>query len=48
MAYLASTYHVDPGKLEAVGLGQNGLQVPTGPNVPEALNRRVVVINLGG
>jgi len=48
VAYLASTYHVDPGKLEAVGLGQNGLRVPTGPNVPEALNRRVVVINLGG
>jgi outer membrane protein OmpA-like peptidoglycan-associated protein len=48
VAYLASTYHVDPGKLEAVGLGQNGLRVPTGPNVPETLNRRVVVINLGG
>ncbi len=48
VSYLATAYHVDPGKLEAVGLGQNGLRVSTGPNVPEALNRRVVVINLGG
>jgi outer membrane protein OmpA-like peptidoglycan-associated protein len=46
--YLASTYHVDPGKLEAVGLGEDGLLVKTPAQTPEARNRRVVVVNLGG
>jgi OmpA-OmpF porin, OOP family len=45
-AYLATTFHVDPSKLEAVGLGQEGLLINTPPQTPEVRNRRVVV-NLG-
>ncbi len=45
--YLASAFHVDPGKLEAVGLGEDGQLVKTPTQTPEARNRRVVVVNLG-
>ena len=46
--YLASTYRVDAGKLDAVGMGEEGLLVKTPPQTPEIRNRRVVVVNLGG
>jgi len=46
-AYLAKTFSIDAGKLEAVGMGEDGLLVKTGKGVPEARNRRVVVVNLG-
>ncbi|GGG20986.1 hypothetical protein GCM10010964_06490 [Caldovatus sediminis] len=45
--YLIQRFNVDPARLEAVGLGQTQLLVPTGDNVPEARNRRVQVLNLG-
>ena len=46
--YLALTWGVDRAKVEAVGMGQEELVVPTGPNVAQPRNRRVTVINLGG
>lgn len=46
--YLAMQFHIDRAKLEPVGLGQDGLLVPTPAQTPEARNRRVVVVNLGG
>ena len=46
--YLASTYRVDPSKLEPVGMGEDELLVKTPAQTPEARNRRVVVVNLGG
>jgi OOP family OmpA-OmpF porin len=45
--YLASAYHVDPSKLESIGMGEDGLLVKTPAQTPEARNRRVVVVNLG-
>ena len=47
-AYLAKKHGIDRARLEAVGMGQEGLMVDTGPNVAEAKNRRVLVVNLGG
>ena len=46
--YLASMYHVDPGKMQPVGMGQEGLLIKTPNQTPEPRNRRVVVVNLGG
>ena len=46
--YLASTYHVDPSKLQAIGMGEDGLLVKTPAQTPEIRNRRVVIVNLGG
>ncbi len=45
--YVAKTYGVDPSRLQAVGMGEDGLLVPTPPQTPEPRNRRVQVINLG-
>jgi OOP family OmpA-OmpF porin len=45
--YLATKYHVDRSRLTPVGMGQDGLLIETGPGVPNADNRRVVVVNLG-
>jgi len=45
--YLVSRYGIDRGKLSAVGMGEDGLLVETGPQVPNAANRRVLVVNLG-
>ncbi len=45
--YVAKTYGVDPNRLQAVGMGEDGLLVPTPPQTPEPRNRRVQVINLG-
>lgn len=47
LEYLSSHWHVDRAKVETVGMGEDQLLVPTGPNVPEPRNRRVTVINLG-
>ncbi len=46
--YLTSTYRVDPSKLQAVGMGEEGLLVKTPAQTPEVRNRRVVVVNVGG
>ena len=47
-AYLAKTFHVDPAKLESIGMGEDGLLVKTPTQTPEVRNRRVVVVNVGG
>jgi len=47
VAYLSSTFKVDPSRLEAVGKGEDGLLVPTPDQTSEPRNRRVVVVNLG-
>ncbi len=46
--YLASSHHVDPGRLQAVGMGEEGLLIATPNQTPEPRNRRVVVVNIGG
>jgi OOP family OmpA-OmpF porin len=45
--YVAKKFGVDPSRLEAVGLGEDGLLVATPPQTPEPRNRRVQVVNLG-
>ena len=45
--YVAKKYGVDPSRLQAVGMGEDGLLVPTPPQTAEPRNRRVQVINLG-
>ncbi len=44
---LVTRYGVAPARLEAVGLGETRLLVPTPDGRAEARNRRVQVINLG-
>ncbi|MGC8476083.1 MAG: OmpA family protein [Acetobacteraceae bacterium] len=46
-AYLEQTFGIQPSRLVAVGMGEQGLLVPTPPQTPNAANRRVEVINLG-
>jgi OOP family OmpA-OmpF porin len=48
VAYLEQKFGVNASRLEAVGMGERGLLVPTPPQTPEPRNRRVTVINLGG
>lgn len=45
--YLAEKFGVQSNRLEAEGVGEAGLLVPTPPQTPEPRNRRVQVINLG-
>ncbi len=45
--YLVSKFHVDPSRLEPVGMGQDQPLVPERVNVPEPRNRRVTVVNIG-
>lgn len=45
--YLASNFHVDRNRLEPIGMGEDGLLVPTPDQTPEPRNRRVVVVNAG-
>ena len=47
VAYLTGQFNVQPSRLEAVGMGQENPVVDSGPQTPEARNRRVQVINLG-
>jgi OmpA-OmpF porin, OOP family len=47
VSYIARKYGVDPSRLQAVGMGEEGLLVPTPAQAPEPRNRRVQVINLG-
>lgn len=46
--YLEKSFGVVPTRLEAVGLGEDGLLVATPPQTANAQNRRVKVVNLGG
>ena len=46
-SYLEQTYGIPASRLEAVGMGEKGLLVPTPDQTPEARNRRVLVVNKG-
>jgi outer membrane protein OmpA-like peptidoglycan-associated protein len=46
-AYLETKFGVGAAKLNAVGVGQDDLLVPTPDQTPEPKNRRVKIINLG-
>jgi OmpA-OmpF porin, OOP family len=46
-AYLEKKFNVSASRLEAIGMGEKGLLVPTPPNTDELRNRRVQVINIG-
>lgn len=45
--YLASNFHVDRHRVEAIGMGEDGLLVSTPDQTPEPRNRRVQVVNVG-
>ncbi len=45
--YLASNFHIDRSRVQAIGMGQDGLMIQTPPQTPEARNRRVQVVNIG-
>jgi OOP family OmpA-OmpF porin len=47
VAYISKKYSVDPSRLQAVGMGEQGLLVQTPAQISEPRNRRVQVINLG-
>ena len=47
VSYIESKYGVPASRLEAIGMGEQGLLVQTPPQTPEPRNRRVEVINLG-
>jgi len=47
VSYLASKFNIDKARLTPVGMGEDGLLVPTPANTPEPRNRRVQVVNLG-
>jgi outer membrane protein OmpA-like peptidoglycan-associated protein len=44
--YIVKKFDVDPGRLQAVGMGEDGLLVQTPPQTAEPRNRRVQVINI--
>lgn len=45
--YLVSKFGVDKSRLEAIGMGEEGLLVQTPRQTPEPRNRRVTVVNVG-
>jgi OOP family OmpA-OmpF porin len=45
--YLANNFGVDRNRVEAIGMGKDGLLIPTPDQTPEPRNRRVQVVNLG-
>jgi outer membrane protein OmpA-like peptidoglycan-associated protein len=45
--YLAANFHIDRSRVEAVGMGEDGLLIPTPDQTAEPRNRRVEVINVG-
>ncbi len=45
--YLTSKYGVEPSRMQAVGMGEDGLLVQTPDQTPEIRNRRVQVVNVG-
>lgn len=47
-AYLEDKFAIPAARLQPVGMGEQGLLVPTPPQTPEARNRRVLVVNEGG
>ena len=47
VSYVSKKFGVEPSRLQAVGMGEQGLLVPTPPQTAEPRNRRVQVVNLG-
>jgi OmpA-OmpF porin, OOP family len=45
--YLSGKFHVDRSRVQAIGMGEDGLAVATPDQTPEPLNRRVQVVNIG-
>jgi len=45
--YLEQNYGIAASRLQAIGMGEEGLAVPTPPHTANAQNRRVKVVNLG-
>jgi outer membrane protein OmpA-like peptidoglycan-associated protein len=45
--YLVNQFNIDPHRLEPIGMGPDGLLIPTKPDTPEPRNRRVQVVDLG-
>ena len=45
--YLASNFHIDRSRVQAIGMGEDGLMIKTPPQTPEERNRRVQVVNIG-
>jgi OmpA-OmpF porin, OOP family len=45
--YLTSNFHVERRRVEAIGMGEDGLLVSTPDETPEPRNRRVQVVNVG-
>jgi OmpA-OmpF porin, OOP family len=48
VSYLSQHYSIPGDRLTPVGMGEDSLLVPTGPNVAEQRNRRVHVVNISG
>ena len=46
-AYLQGKFGVSTNRLQTIGMGEDGLLVPTPPNTANEKNRRVNVVNLG-
>ncbi len=47
VGYLESTHGIPPTRLAPIGLGMDGLLVPTPPQTSNPQNRRVKIVNLG-
>ncbi len=47
VAYLVDNFHLEHGHMQAVGMGVDGLLVPTPDQTAEPRNRRVQVVNIG-
>jgi OmpA-OmpF porin, OOP family len=47
VSYLSSKYGISPSRLQAVGMGEQGLLVSTPDQTAEPRNRRVLVVNAG-
>ncbi len=45
--YISKKFGVDPSRLQAVGMGVEGLLIQTPDQTPEPRNRRVLVVNVG-
>ena len=45
--FLATHFHLDRGRLEAAGMGEDGLLVQTPAQTAEPRNRRVQIVNIG-
>ena len=45
--YLINNFRVDRGRVQAVGMGEDDLLIPTPDQTPEPRNRRVLVVNIG-